>query len=42
MLMPLAPWVMPREEQVGFLDTMAKLKLPIRYASSFKKRCCQG
>jgi hypothetical protein len=36
-IMPLAPWVMPKEDRLGFLDTMANLKLPTRFASGFKK-----
>lgn len=42
MLMPPTPWLMPREERVGFLDTMAKLKLPTGYASGFKKHVIKG
>ncbi len=36
-IMPLTPWVMPKEDRSPCLDTMANLKLPTRFASGFKK-----
>jgi hypothetical protein len=41
-IMPIAPWVMPKENWAFFLDTMAKLKLPIGYAFGFKKHIIKG
>jgi hypothetical protein len=35
--MPIPHWVMPREEQPFFMDTLAKLKVAIGYASRFRK-----
>jgi len=35
--MLIAPWVMPKEECPFFLDTLAKLNVPIGYAPGFKK-----
>ncbi len=35
--MPIAPWVMPKEEHLFFLDTLAKLNVPIGYTPRFKK-----
>jgi hypothetical protein len=40
--MPIAPWVMAKEEQIGFLNTMAKLKLPLRYVVGLKKHIVNG
>jgi hypothetical protein len=36
-IMALVPWVMPKEDKSPFLDTMANLKLPTRFANGFKK-----
>jgi hypothetical protein len=33
----IAPWVMPKEECPFFLDTLAKLNMPIGYALGLKK-----
>ncbi len=33
-IMPIVPWVMAKEEQIGFLNIMANLKLPSGYPFS--------
>jgi hypothetical protein len=34
-MVPIAPWVIPKEKQTLFLDTMANLKLFLKYVSRF-------
>lgn len=41
-VLPRVPWVMPKEKQPFFLDTMANLKVPTGFASSFKNHVVKG
>ncbi len=37
-----APWMMPKGEQPLFFEVVANIKLPTRFATSFKKYMVKG